>query len=94
MPVAGASGNLCVRDSAELVVLVPQIFLEQLSRSEELEDRHVALAETRTRRGRGRIGQQPRRCDRPRSHRGPFEHEGTTAGQMPRLLILSIFVSC
>jgi hypothetical protein len=43
--IAASTWNFAVLDAAELVVLPPQIGLEELGRSKELEDRDVALRE-------------------------------------------------
>src|SRR5881275_516366 len=43
--VAASTRYFAVLDPAKLVVLLPQVGLENLGRGEELQNRHVALAE-------------------------------------------------
>ena len=58
--VSASARDLAVLDPAELVVLLPEVGLEQLGRGEELENRHIAIREPRAR-GRGPSSQQAAR---------------------------------
>jgi hypothetical protein len=69
-------------DAAELVVLLPQIGLEQLRGGEELEDRHVALGQALTGERERRVDQQPSRAESQCSGRSPSGEEGPAAGPM------------
>src|SRR5690349_20587253 len=48
-PVPAASGAFAVLDPGELVVLLPQIRLQQLGRRDALNDRHITAAEAAVR---------------------------------------------
>jgi hypothetical protein len=50
-PVPGAAGEFAVLDPSELVVLLPQVSLEQLGRREELENRNITAREAPIRGG-------------------------------------------
>ena len=82
-PVPGSARTLAVLDPAELVVLLPQIGLEQLRRSQELENGHVTLGEATIGGGRRRMGQQTTCADGSDSHRGTLEQERTTVRHAP-----------
>ena len=62
--VPGSAGDLFVLDPGELVVLLPQIGLDQLGRSEEAENGRVPFGETVTCEGCGGVGRQPADADR------------------------------
>jgi hypothetical protein len=83
--VAAAAGDFAVLDAGELVVLLPQIGLEDLGRGQEPENRLVSRGEAAMRQGRCGIGQQRPRADGSRSDRGSLEQEGAAIGQMLRL---------
>ena len=51
--VTASTRNFAVLDSGELVVLLPQVGLENLRRGQELQNRHVPLAEALTMRRGG-----------------------------------------
>jgi hypothetical protein len=67
-----AAGQLAVRDPAELVVLLPQVGLEELGRRQELEDGHVSFSEPAGGGGR-RSSEQAAGADRAGSHRGALD---------------------
>ena len=75
--VAAAARDLAVLDAGELVVLLPQIGLDDLGRSQEPENRRVIACETAACKGQWRIGQQPPGADGC-SHRGSPDQEGAT----------------
>src|SRR5262249_14050447 len=76
--------NFAVLDTAEFVVLLPRVRLEDFECSQEPQNRRVSLCETGTLivgEGRYRLSQQPG-ADGSGSHR---EQEGTAAGGTRRL---------
>ena len=71
--VPASARAFAVLDPAELVVLLPQIGLEELRRSQELQNGHVALGEAAIGGGRRRMGQQTTGADGSDSHRGTLD---------------------
>jgi hypothetical protein len=67
--VAGAAGNFAVLDPGELVVLLPDVGLDDLGRGEKAENRFVALGESPTCGGGRRVGQEPARAQSSNSGR-------------------------
>ena len=55
--VAAAAGHLAVLDAAQLVVLLPQVGLENLGRGQEPQDRRISLTEVAL--GEGRTTPSP-----------------------------------
>ena len=71
--VAAAARHLAILDPAQLVVLLPQVGLENLGRGQEPQDRRIALTEVAL--GERRSDPQPTRSE----HAGS-EHPGSGAG--------------
>ena len=97
--IAASAGHFAVLDAGELVVLLPEIGLDDLGRSEEPENRRVAVGQATACERFRRLEQQASRAEAGRSNRGALEQEGPSAGQVPRLfacfheLLLSEFGS-
>ena len=72
--VPAAAGDFAVLDAGQLVVLLPEIRLEDLGRSQETENRGIAFREAAARTRRGGVGQQPR-ADGACSDRSSLEQE-------------------
>jgi hypothetical protein len=82
--VPASAGNLTVLDAGELVVLLPEIGLEDLERSQEPENRRISPGKTPAREGRCRSGQQPPAGESSCFGGGSLDQEGTPAGQLLR----------
>src|SRR6185312_5233540 len=82
--VPGSARAFVVLDPAQLVVLLPQVRLEQFGRGQELQNGHVPLREASAG-GRWRSGQQAARADGAGSDRGTLQQERTAVRQAPRL---------
>src|SRR6266536_1975610 len=83
--IAASAWDFAVLDPGELVVLLPEIRLDELGRGQKAENRRVAFGEAATCEGLRGIGQQPACAEAGRSDGSAFEQEGTTAAQMLRL---------
>jgi len=53
--IAASAGNFAVLDPGELVVLLPEVGLDQLGRGQEAQNRRVAFGEAAAREGRCRM---------------------------------------
>src|SRR6266576_6733142 len=86
--VPAAAWDLAVLDARELVVLLPDIGLDDLGRGEEPENRRVALCQPTFCERLRRLEQQTSRAEARCSNRGAaLQQEGPTAGQMLRLFV-------
>jgi hypothetical protein len=86
--IPGSAGNFAVLDPGELVVLLPEIGLDDLGCGEELENRRVALCQAAFCECLRRLEQQTSRAEARRSNRGAaLQQEGPAAGQMLRLFV-------
>jgi hypothetical protein len=79
--IPASTGDLPVLDPGELVVLLPEIRLEDLCRSQEAENRGVAFREAAGRICDGRVGQEPR-TDGPSPNRGSLQQERSPVGRV------------
>ena len=85
---SAAARHLAVLDAAELVVLLPEIGLEDLGRGEKPEDRGVALGQAGTAGGGKRRGPRAERSKtRPDSNREPGRQERSTTEPPGRRLL-------
>jgi hypothetical protein len=81
--VPASARALAVLDPAELVVLLPEVGLEELRRSQELQDGDVALGERTFGGGRRRMRQQTSCAHGSDSDSSTLDQERTTVRQMP-----------
>jgi hypothetical protein len=82
--IPASAGDFAVLDARELVVLLPEIGLDDLGGGQEAENRRVALGEAAGGERLRGIGQQPPRAEAGCSDGGALEQEGTATGQMLR----------
>jgi hypothetical protein len=90
---AAAAGDLTVLDAGELVVLLPEIGLDELRCGQELENRGVALGQPTSRttfrttfcERLRRLEQQASRTEAGYANRSALQQEGTAAGLVLRL---------
>src|SRR5207249_1739433 len=89
--ITRSPGDFVILDSRELVVLLPEVALQNLGRGEKPEDRDVSLVETAVSivgESRGRVGKQPGAKDSGSSRGEPAAKERASIRRAGRRVVL------